>query len=510
MTMKPYKRIVVNTFAQYLRTIVNTLVSLYTVRVVLNTLGENDFGIYTLIAGLVSMLSFLIASLTTTTQRFICYNQGKSDSIEIKKVFNSSLTLHIIIGLFAVTVFECVRPLFFNGFLNIPVDRNFAAQGVFHAVVIILFISFVTAPFRALIVSHENIAYISMVDIFDCFLKLCLVLVLTVVNMDKLIFYAIIMVVRQGVIFLFISAYCFRKYDECLLPRKSLMDRRLFKDQLSFAGWYVYGIGCVIGRQQGLALILNRMAGPAINAAYGIGFQLAGYTNFVSSSLANAISPQIIKAEGAGDRKKALALSNVTCKMMFFLLTMVCIPSIFEMNRILEIWLKTVPEGTTLFCSMVMVAIICDSLTIGLNYINQAIGKIKLYTILINTPKILTLPIALFLCLKGCSLTVLAYVYVFIELFCSLFRIILINRTAGLNIIVFFKDVLLKEIIPFAVLITACLTITDWFSSDYRFVMTYAISITMYIVSIYYFGLTSDERMFVGMMLSNVKKRLKK
>ena len=508
--MKPYQRIFFNTTAQYVRTFINTIISLYTVRVVLNTLGQTDFGVYTLIAGLVAMLSFLIASLTTTTQRFICYNQGKRSLTQVKKVFNNSLVLHIVIGLFVVVIFEGIRPLFFDGFLNIPNTRIMAAQNVYHAVVVILLISFLTAPYKALLISHENIVYISIADIFDSFLKLFLVLLLTKVDADKLSFYALIMIIRQTIHFLFLSVFCYAKYEECIFPRINLLERQLFKEQLSFASWYVYGIGCVLGRQQGIAIILNRIAGPAINAAYGIGFQLAGYTNFLSTSLANAFSPQIIKAEGAGNREKALSLSCITCKMMFFLLTAVCIPSIFEIKRILEIWLRNVPEGSTIFCTMVMVAIICDSLTLGLNYVNQAVGKIKLYTIIINTPKLITLPIAIYLFQNKYSIVALSCVYVFIELICSFLRIFLIKITANLDVFSFFKNVIFKEIFPLIVLISTCMLITSLIMYENRIFITFGLSIPIYLISIYFLGLTHEEKKFCHCLLNKLYFRNKR
>lgn len=502
--MKPSQRVFVNTIAQYARTIINMALSLYTVRLVLSVLGESDFGIYTLVAGIVSMMAFATNSLVLTTQRFISFYQGKGDKERLKDVFNNSLFIHIFLAVLVLVVLEIITPLLFDGFLNIPEERVPAAKSVYQLVIVILSVTFITSPFRALLISHENIVYISIVDVLDGVLKVVLVTLLTKVPYDKLVSYGVIMLGVQLFNFIAFSGYGYLKYEECILPRFGRINKSYIKEMLSFAGWSMYSVGCIVGRQQGISIVLNRILGTVINAAYGIAFQIAAYTSFLSSSLVNAIAPQIVKAEGGGDRKRALWLSQVTCKFMFFLLSAICIPCMFEIDNILGWWLKEVPQHASLFCIMVMLSQMVDTLTIGLIHINNAIGRIGVFSVTTNTPKLLTLPIVYFCVMGGAPLYSVAIVFVSIELICSLIRLPFIQKRAGLDMKVFFHEVFAMEVLPFLICVAVCFTIIKTMSFNYRFVMTMFVSMVVYGASIYGIGLTKSERDIINEIVRNV------
>ena len=503
--MTASQRVFVNTIAQYARTIINMGLSLYTVRVVLSVLGESDFGIYTLVAGVVAMMAFVTNSLVSTTQRFISFYQGKGNKEKLKEVFNNSLVIHVLITILVLIALEAVSPLLFNGFLNIPDERVPAAKIVYQQVIVILSVTFITSPFRALLISHENIVYISIVDVLDGILKVVFVTLLAWVPYDKLVSYGIIMLGVQLFNFLAFSGYGYLKYEECVLPRFGRINKSYIKEMLSFAGWSMYSAGCIVGRQQGISIVLNRIMGPIINAAYGIAFQIAGYTNFLSSSLVNAIAPQIVKAEGGGDRKKALWLSQVTCKFMFFLLSAVCIPCVFEINGILEWWLEEVPRHASLFCIMVMCSSMIDTTTVGLAHINQAIGRIGPYSLAINTPKLLALPIA-WICLKsGLPLVSVAVTYFCIEFLSAMLRIPFIRKTAGLDVKAFGKEVFAMEAMPVVVCVAFCFLFTRFVCFPYRFLCTIACSMIIYALSIFLLGLTKKEKLIITDVLNHIK-----
>lgn len=506
--MTASQRVFVNTIAQYARAIINMVLSLYTVRLVLAILGESDYGIYTLLAGVVAMMSFATNSLVLTTQRFISFYQGKGDKDQLKDVFNNSLVIHIFLAVLVLVVLEAVTPLLFNGFLNIPAERIPAAKGMYQLMIVILSVTFVTSPFRALLISHENIVYISIVDILDGILKVVFVTLLARVPYDKLISYGVILLGVQLFNLLAFAGYGYMKYEECILPRLGRIKKTLVKEMLSFAGWSVYSVGCTIGRQQGIAIVLNRILGPVINAAYGIAFQISGTTGFLSSSLVNAIAPQIVKAEGGGNRKKALWLSQVTCKFMFFLLSAICIPCMFEIDNILGWWLKEVPLHAGLFCVMVMLTQMVDALTIGLIHINNAIGRIGWFSVIINTPKLLTFPIV-FLCIKGgAPLYSVAVAFVSIELMCSLLRLPFIQRRAGLNLKVFFREVFAMEILPMFICVVVCLLVVNLLSFNYRFIVTILVSMAVYGIAVYGIGLTRNERSIVDGIVRDVLSKI--
>ena len=187
--MNSTNRIIINTIAQYTKTFINIILSLYSSRIVLMILGESDFGIYSLIAGIVALLSFLTNSMVMSTQRFLSIGQGKGEVNELKTIFNNSLILHLFIGLLIVCIFTCITPFLFNGFLNIPLERVSASRILYFTIIGVLFISFQTSPYKALLVSHENIVYTSIIDVIDGALKLFLVLLLPYISVDSLIIY---------------------------------------------------------------------------------------------------------------------------------------------------------------------------------------------------------------------------------------------------------------------------------------------------------------------------------
>lgn len=493
--MTSSQRVIINTGSQYLKTIINMVLSLYIVRIVLQALGAEDFGIYSLIAGVIAMLSFLTNAMIATTQRFVSYYQGKGDINQLKRVFNNSLCIHIFIGSLTVLILECITPLLFNGFLNIPIQRQHAATFVYQITVLIILLTFSSSPFRALLVSHENIVYISIVDVLDGLIKLILATFITVVPFDKLKYYSLIMLSVQIFNLLALSLYCYFKYPETTLPNPTKLNKKYLQELGSFAGWTLYSTGCIICRQQGIAVVINKVMGATINAAYGIGFQVAGYTNFLAQSLVNAITPQIVKSEAAGNRKKALWLSCLTCKFIFYLLSMLCIPCMFEIDFILDIWLDDVPQYTSLFCTMVILTLLADAISIGLTYINQAIGNIKWYTILIYTPKLLTLPLFYICIYKFNDLRIAATIYVMIELACAIIRIPFLNKTAGLNVLDFIRQVILREFTPLVFFVGSCWIINIYINpSLVRVIISFVCTNAIFLLAIWVWGLEKQEK----------------
>ena len=234
--MQASYRIIVNTLVQYSRTAINVLLSLYSARLVLLILGQSDFGLYSLIGGVVALLSFLTNSLVVSTQRFLNVYQGRGDMNKIKEVFSNSLVLHFVLGLIAVVIFEALAPFLFNGFLNIPTGRDEVAVIVYHQVVAMVFISLLMSPYRALLVSRENIVYTSVIDVIDGVLKLFLVLLLPYFAIDTLVMYGWMMLGIRLFNILAFAIYDHFKYEECVFPKLIYLNKGFFKDLSSFTG----------------------------------------------------------------------------------------------------------------------------------------------------------------------------------------------------------------------------------------------------------------------------------
>lgn len=505
--MRSSSRVVINTLVQYARTLINIIVMLWTVRIVLQTLGVEDYGIYTVVAGVVSMLSFVTGALVTTTQRYVSYYQGVNDPDNLKSVFANSLLIHMGLGAFIIVILFSVTPLLFNGFLNIPPTRVDAARYIYYIVIFVVFTTFITSPFRALCVAHENIVYSSIVDTCDSLIKLVLAIALIYIPFDKLIFYGFSSLFVHVFNLLAYAIYDRLRFEECIWPRVSYLNGDYVKGMMSFAGWNVYSTGCWAGRQQGVAIVLNKMMNATTNAAYGIGFQISSYTNFLANAIAAAIQPQIVRSEGGGQREHALWLTKVSCKFSFFLTSLLCIPFIFEIDSLLSIWLKDVPANTSLFCVMILVASMANALTGSLGHINQAVGNIKMYSIIMNTPKLLAIPVFWIVLKLDLGLVCAAILYVIIEFVCAWIRIPFIQRTTGLDMKDFLKTVIIPEIIPTLMCVLVCILCTKM-NFRFDFILTFIISILTYSISIYFLGLTKSEKKILNEIIDRITQRL--
>ena len=492
--MEASKRLLINTVAQYLRTIINTLLSLYSTRLVLEMLGVSDYGIYNLVGSVVSMLSFVTSSMASTTQRFLSFNQRDGNQAKLIAIFSNCLIIHLLLAIFVATVLLALMPLLFNGFLNIPIERVPAARFVYIIVVMMLVVTFTTSPFRALLISRENIVYTSIVDVIDGVLKVVFVIILSSTSYDKLISYAIIMLTIQGFNLLALSIFDFIKYDECKLPRISYMNIKFCKEVSDFAGWTLYGVVCLSGRMQGVAILLNKFMGTAINAAYGLGSQINSMIIFVCESLKNAIKPQTIKAEGEGNRDKMIMLVEIESKFSFFLLSFLAIPAVFEMPVLLGLWLKDVPDYAVLFARMFMLVSICDTITTGLGTANQAVGKVRMYNLIVFTTKLLTLPLIYLVVKFGCGMWAIAVSFIIVELISSLLRIYVLNQQIKLDVLQYIKHVFLPIIIPSSICMSLCVLLTSLLDFRFRFLLTFSAVAIVYIPVVYYLGLTTKER----------------
>ena len=492
--MKASIRIFVNTIAQYVKTLLNVGLTLISTRLILKYLGVEDFGIYSLIAGVVSMLAFAINAMSSTTQRFMSFHQGKSSLDDQKKIFSNCLYIHLFLGIAFFLVLISLMWFIFDGYLNISNERIYAAKLCFCFIAFMLFISFITSPFRAVLISHENILYLSIIDVIDGVLKVIFAILLGFSQSDRLILYCLFLCLIQLFNLIAISIYAFSHYTECKSPTIKVVNKKHIYDILGFASWNIYSVACIIGRTQGLAVIINRFFGPLMNAAYGLSFQISGYINFMSESLLNAVRPQIIKSEGLGNREHSIWLSTITCKYSFFLLSLIAIPTIFEIPKLLDIWLENVPDFTIVFCRMVLIASVIDSLTIGLSIVNQAVGNVKKYALCVNTVKLLTLPTVYLFEVQGYNIFYIVICYIIFEFICAMARIEFISKTVGMDKILFVKNVFFKEIIPFILLVLCSFLINRTVSNDYRFILTFFISDIVFVFSIYLFSMTEKEK----------------
>lgn len=498
------QRIIVNTAAQYTRTIINVCLSLYSTRLILAALGQSDYGIYSVVAGVVAMLSFVTNALVTTTQRYLSFHHGAGDKDKIRLVFGNSVLLHILIGISLAVILCAIGPWVVNHLLNITQERIEAALIVYFAAVIMLLLTFLTAPIRALFIARENIVYISIVDVLDGVLKLVLAIWLSHIAHDRLIAYAGFMTSIQLFNLLAFAIYAAWKFEECHWPRLHEWNKQYIRELSGFAGWTIYSTGCVIARTQGIAILLNNFMGAAINAAYGISLQVSGAVQFISGSLLNAMKPQIVKAESVGNRSYMLLLASTASKMAFLLLGTLAIPLIWEMPAILAFWLKEVPPYAVMFCRFILITSLCDQLTVGLISAIEAVGTIRNYSIIINSIKILTLPCAWICLYLKFPLISVMWFYVGFEFICAIARLPFLKRAAGLSIKDFSKRVFAHIWLPLGVLIFTGFLSVKYITLPYRFVWTICISGIVAMIAIWLGGLDEKEQEIIKRFIRNI------
>lgn len=500
--MEPAKRIIVNTTAQYIKAFVNIGLSLYSTRLVLDALSISDFGIYSVVGGVVAMLGFITNGLVITTQRYISFFHGRGDRSFVGKVFTNSLFLHIIFGLAISLILFLIKGWLFGGILNIPVPRLETAGYVYLITIVMLFVTIVTAPFKALFIARENIVFVSVVEVCDGIIKLIFAIALTYVTSDRLIVYAFLMCSIQVLNFLAFSLYGRLRFEECKIRiRRRDIANDIIRQLMGFAGWTIYSMGTLAAKNQGLAIVINHFVGTVANAAYGVAAQIDSAIMFVSSSIVNAMNPQIMQAEGGGDRKRVLMLAGQESKYSTILLSLAAIPILSELPELLSVWLKEVPENTVMFCSFALATCLVDQVTIGLNAVNRAQGKIGLYTLVMFTPKLLCLPISWWLLQTGHSLISVMWVILIVEATTSAARIPFLIITAGLSITTYMRYTVLPLLPPICSLLLFCWGFTHILHFPYRFLLTIPLSVIFGLIVVWAFSLQSAERQFIVKIL---------
>ena len=504
-------RIIVNTLAQNVRSIINIILSLYSTRIVMDALGVSDYGLYMLVAGVVSLLNFFTNSLTLTTQRHISFCHGAGRKEEAKLYFANSYLLLLIIGIGLSVIFVSFTSYIFEGgLLKVEANKLQEAQYVYLIVICSVLFSLMTSPFRALLISYENIVYISVIEILDGVLKLSAVFLLYYISDYRLTTYALIIMVVMLFNLLAFMIYCQRKYPEsCILPSVKQWNAEVQQKIIGFATWSLYGMGCIVLRTQGISVLINHLfKGTILNSSYGIATQVLGSVNFFSSAIHNSIKPQIIKAEGAGDHLRAIRLSETACKFGFLILALVVVPIIAELPSILGIWLKEVPPFCVPFCTIILIAALTDQLSLGMTLIVSASGRIRNFSLLTFTLKTLVLP-AMYFAVKGGLTIAEAFVFFWVfELLSSVAAIGYICRVTGASWLSYVRNVLLRVLPSLLVMVTTAYVVQEVVTPSLLRILLMGIATTLVgIVAIWSLSLQPSERTYVTQIILSKLKR---
>ena len=496
MVNNPGKKIAKNTLMLYFRMLLSMVVTLYTSRVVLNTLGVQDFGIYNVVGGIVVMLGFLNYAMTASTQRFLTFEIGKNDIEQLKRVFSMSITIHAIIGMVVFVLAETIGLWFLNSYLIIPHERMYAANVVYQFSILSFIVTVLSVPYNAAIIANERMNIYAFVGIFEVTLKLVLVFLLVLTSYDKLILYAFLLFVVSIILRIIEGTYCKKHFEESK-NYKFIWDKDLFKSLGNFASWNLLGVSAGIGYNQGVNILLNIFFGPTINAARGIAFQVQSAINNFVTNFQIAVNPSITKSYAKGEYTFSNKLVFSASKFSFYLLLMLSMPLLIETHLVLSLWLKIVPAYTVIFTRLVLIDILICSLSGALQNLAQATGNIKGYQIIVSGLLLLNLPTSYVFLKLGFTPEYTMLISIFYSFVALLMRLIILKKIANFPIqdYIFFVvgRVIAVAIVAFLFSIFAYINIPN-FSG--KFFIILLISTASIALSVIILGLNKFEKQY--------------
>lgn len=385
------KTIAKNTIMLYIRMILSMVISLYTSRVVLETLGVTDYGIFSVVGGVVTMFSFFNSTMSGAASRFLTFELGTGNVKKLKDTFSTAVILHFVIALCIVIICETIGMWLLNNKLVIPVEQKIAAQWVFHFSILSMFFNIIQVPYSASIIAHEKMGIFAYIEIANSILRLLIVYLLVVICINKLILYSILTCSISALILFIYICVCRYRFEECRVY--VIWDKSIIKPMLSFSGWDLYGNISVMARTQGVNMLLNMWFGPIMNAASDIAARVQTIVLNLSTNISMAIRPQIIKSYSTSDYTRMLFLLQNGSRITFVLMLYFAVPLIIEAKYILNLWLGDVPDHTILLMRLSLLWNIAVSMTITLNYCVHATGYVKIVSICSGTLFLLIVPI---------------------------------------------------------------------------------------------------------------------
>ena len=501
------KRIAKNTVFLYIRMLLVMLVGLYASRIILATLGIEDFGIYNIVGGLVAMFSFLNGTLSGATSRFITYELGTNNKENLQNVFSGTLTIHLILALLIFLLSETIGLWFLENKLVIPENRMMAARFVFHLSIITCLISIIQVPYTAAIIAHERMNIYAYVSILEVFLKLGAVYLLVIGNFDKLSFYASLMLCIIILIAFFYFYYGSKIFQECRF--KLTTNKEIIKPMLSYSGWDLYGNMSIMARGQGINILLNIFFGASINAASGIATQVQNAVAGFSDNFLIAVRPQIVKNYASNNNNEMQKLIFNASIFSFLLLFIISFPIILECHFILHLWLKEVPDYSIVFCQLTLIFNLISIMFRSIMFSIHATGKMKRISFINGTIYLMVIPISYCFLKAGFSPTipfVINIILLFVGSISNLYTLHLYIPT--FSIVLFLRKVVLVCAVTIFVAIILPLYFRFIFEESWRrFIIVGFTSVLAILTSGYFIAMDKTMRKKI---ICNIQNKIKK
>lgn len=500
------KLIFKNSLILYIKMAIQIVISLYTTRVILSVLGVSDFGIYNLLSGAVAMFGFFRAALSSSTIRFLSFSEGKGNSNEKSKVFNISIVLHLSLAIMFFILLEVGLNFFFHSIFNIDPTRIETAKLVSHFVILISCINILIVPFEGVLNSHENMFYLSIVDLIRSILVLTLAFSMTYTQVDKLYFYGISLLVIWIIVFVSYAVYCFKKYKECIINFKDFFDKDLAKDMLGFSSLEFFGYSTGMVSLYSTNLLINSFFGTVVNAAQGIANQLSGQLTSFSTTMMKAVKPALVKNEGAGNHDFVQKATFLSGKYSFVILIFFATPFLLETNYILKLWLKNVPEWAIIFCRLQIIRSCIEQFFLPFGTAIGAKGNIKNYVIANSFSNLMIIPcIYLSFRLGFAPYSMYLILIVFFSIIGFIINMYYGKLLLNFNIAQFFKKIVVPNFAVYLLILLLCSLLFFVMEESFlRFVCVGALSCVS-IISMAYLLMSTEEKDKVLSLIRKVK-----
>ena len=494
-TSSANKRIAKNTLVLYVRMLFTMGISLFTSRVILQTLGVEDYGISSVVGGVISMFTFINAAMVSSTQRYLNFELVRGDANQLRSVFSTSLQIHALIALAIIVLSETVGLWFLNEKLVIPEARMTAAMWVYQCSILSCAVSIMSTPYNAVIVAHEKMSAFAYISILDVSLKLLVVYLLVVLPFDKLIILAILNLLVQLFIRYIYTLYCHRHFPESYFRFR--FNKTLFKEMFGFAGWNFWGNLAAILYTQGLNMMLNIFFGPIVNAARGIAVQVQSAVQQFVGGFQTALNPQITKNYASNNLPQMHSLMFRSARFSFLLLFFLSLPVLMETNFILTLWLKTVPDDAVIFTQIMICISLIYTTANPCIIANQATGKVKIYQMVVGGILLLILPISYVVLKLGAPAYSVFIVHFCIESLAQFSRMYMLRKLIHLPLWQYMKNIYIPIVSTVVIAIILPLVVRMQVAEGWlRFLAVGFTCVLSVGASSYFIGFTKQERVF--------------
>lgn len=510
-SMNNANRVVFNSAVLYAKIIINVAISLISVPIIMHALGNSDYGLYSLVAGVIGLLAFLKSAMTVSTQRFISVAIGEGKKDKINGIYNTSLALHLVIAAIIVVVFELFALFMFDGFLNIEPGRETAAKIVYQFLVVTTFLEIACVPYEGVMNANEDMLAFSIIGIVSAVLKLLLALNLRICGFDRLIVYGLGMALVSLFTVTTYIIFTRVKYKDLTFNLKKYFDKPVMKEILGFTGWNTFGAVALVGRNQGVAIVLNKFFGTVLNAAYGVANQVNGVMGYFSNSFHKAITPQLMKSHGQGDDQRMIRLSIISSKFSVLVMGILTVPLILEMSYILIIWLGTPPEYTVELCQWILILSLVNQSSTGLMNAISASGKIMKYQIVMSILILSNVPISYLVLKMGMPPYYCTIGFVVVEIVSLVARMIMARNIVGIEIRSFVLGVIIPSIICCVVPIIPAYLIHYFMNEGFlRTIIVFVVYITCFSFVAWKSSLLPEEKTVLTNLINRIVVKIKK